>query len=239
VRSLEIVRAVPEDGAMSDLAVRHLVKCYPTADGELPILRGVDLELSRGEALAIVGPSGAGKSTLLYIVGVLDTPTSGEVRLLDASPHQSSPLQQAAFRNQKVGFVFQDHHLLPQCTVLENVLLPAIPLGITAETEARARSLLERVGLSARLTHRPAQLSGGERQRVAVCRALINEPVLLLADEPTGNLDRATAESVGGLLLDLNREQRTILICVTHSTELASRFPRRSELRDGELHDVS
>jgi lipoprotein-releasing system ATP-binding protein len=224
---------------MSDLAVRRLVKSYPTASGELPILRGVDLELSRGEALAIVGPSGAGKSTLLYILGVLDAPTSGEVRLLEASPHQLSPVEQAAFRNRQVGFVFQDHHLLPQCTVLENVLLPAIPLGITAETEARARLLLVRVGLSNRLTHRPAQLSGGERQRVAVCRALINQPVLLLADEPTGNLDRATAEAVGGLLLELHCEQRTILICVTHSTELAARFPRRCELRDGTLHDAT
>ena len=222
----------------ADLTVRRLVKRYPTADGELPILQGVDLELSRGDALAIVGPSGAGKSTLLYIVGVLDAPTSGDVRLMDQSPHALSPAEQAAFRNRHVGFIFQDHHLLPQCTVLENVLLPAIPGGIAVETEARARSLLDRVGLSARLEHRPAQLSGGERQRVAVCRALINQPVLLLADEPTGNLDRATAEAVGGLLLDLHHEQRTILICVTHSTELANRFPRRSELRDGLLHDL-
>jgi lipoprotein-releasing system ATP-binding protein len=137
-----------------------------------------------------------------------------------------------------VGFVFQDHHLLPQCTVLENVLIPALPNGITAEVQQRAQALLNRVGLSERLDHQPAQLSGGERQRVAVCRALINRPVLLLADEPTGNLDRATAEQVGNLLTELNREQQTILLCVTHSHELAQKFPRRCELRDGVLKDI-
>jgi lipoprotein-releasing system ATP-binding protein len=222
----------------ADLAVRRLSKSFPTAEGTLSILQGVDLDLARGDALAIVGPSGAGKSTLLYIVGALDTPTAGEVSLLGEQPHALSATEQAQFRNRRVGFVFQDHHLLPQCTVLENVLIPAIPGGITPALDARARELLSRVGLSARLTHRPAQLSGGERQRVAVCRALINQPVLLLADEPTGNLDRATAEAVGGLLLDLNREQQTILICVTHSHELAQRFPRRCELRDGKLHEL-
>jgi len=223
---------------MADLTVRNLVKDYPRADGALSILHGVDLELSRGDALAIVGPSGAGKSTLLYILGVLDAPTSGQVTLQGQQPHTLSAVEQAMFRNRHVGFIFQDHHLLPQCTVLENVLIPALPGGVTANVESRARSLLERVGLSARLTHQPAQLSGGERQRVAVCRALINQPVLLLADEPTGNLDRATAETVGVLLLELNREQQTVLVCVTHSLELAQRFPRRNELRDGKLRDL-
>jgi lipoprotein-releasing system ATP-binding protein len=222
---------------MPDLSVRNLVKQYPTAEGALSILEGVDLELNRGEALAVTGPSGAGKSTLLYILGALEPCTSGEVLLEGQSPLALSAVKQAAFRNQRVGFIFQDHHLLPQCTVLENVIIPAMPGGITAEIETRARGLLDRVGLSQRLEHRPAQLSGGERQRVAVCRALINQPLLLLADEPTGNLDRATAEQVGALLLDLNREQRTILICVTHSQELAQRFPKKCELRDGRLKE--
>jgi lipoprotein-releasing system ATP-binding protein len=222
---------------MPDLSVRNLVKQYPTAEGALSILEGVDLELNRGEALAVTGPSGAGKSTLLYILGALEPCTSGEVLLEGQSPLALSAVKQAAFRNQRVGFIFQDHHLLPQCTVLENVVIPAMPGGITVEIEGRARGLLDRVGLSQRLEHRPAQLSGGERQRVAVCRALINQPLLLLADEPTGNLDRATAEQVGALLLDLNREQRTILICVTHSQELAQRFPKKCELRDGRLKE--
>lgn len=222
--------------APPDLAVRDLVKDYMSEAGTLSILRGVQLELRRGSALAITGPSGAGKSTLLYILGVLDTPTSGTVSLLGQDPFGLTAPEQAAFRNRHVGFVFQDHHLLPQCNVLENVLIPTLPGGgVTPETEQRARRLLERVGLGQRLEHRPAQLSGGERQRVAVCRALINQPVLLLADEPTGNLDRRTADSVGSLLLELNQEEQTILVCVTHSQELAGRFPDRRELRDGTL----
>jgi len=221
------------------LVIRGLSKRYPTPDGELRILEGVDLALERGSALAIVGPSGAGKSTLLYVLGALDTPTEGTVTLLSENPHAMNPTQQAAFRNRHVGFVFQDHHLLPQCTVLENVLIPTLAgEGATAEMEQRARKLLGRVGLSARLDHLPAKLSGGERQRVAVCRALIHQPTLLLADEPTGNLDRASAEAVGTLLLELHREQNTILMCVTHSLDLANRFPRRLELRDGHLRDI-
>lgn len=221
------------------LVIRRLSKHYPTPDGELRILEGVDLALERGSALAIVGPSGAGKSTLLYVLGALDTPTEGTVTLLNENPHAMNPTQQAAFRNRHVGFVFQDHHLLPQCTVLENVLIPTLAgEGATSVMEQRARKLLDRVGLSARLDHLPAKLSGGERQRVAVCRALIHQPTLLLADEPTGNLDRASAESVGTLLLELHREQNTILMCVTHSLDLANRFPRRLELRDGHLRDV-
>ncbi len=221
------------------LVARGLEKSYPTPDGELRILHGVDFALERGSALAITGPSGAGKSTLLYLLGALDTPTRGTVTLQGEDPHAMNPTQQAAFRNRHVGFVFQDHHLLPQCTVLENVLIPTLAgAGATAEMEARARKLLERVGLSARLDHLPAKLSGGERQRVAVCRALIHQPTLLLADEPTGNLDRASADAVGTLLLELHREQNTILLCVTHSLELANRFPRKFELRDGHLIEV-
>ncbi len=221
---------------MPTLEVRQLNKDYATADGTLSILRGLDLSMQRGEALAITGPSGSGKSTLLYILGALDAPTSGGVALDGNDPFALNETQQAEFRNRQIGFIFQDHHLLPQCTVLENVLLPSLPgQGTTAATETRARDLLNRVGLAHRIAHRPAQLSGGERQRVAVCRALINQPTLLLADEPTGNLDRTTAESVGSLLLDLNREFNTLLVCVTHSTDLADRFPRHCELRDGRL----
>ncbi len=225
--------------AAAELIVRDLVKRYQSAEGSLDILRGVQLSMARGDALAIVGPSGSGKSTLLYMLGLLDTPTSGEVVLAGQRPQALDRTTQAAFRNRHIGFVFQDHHLLPQCNVLENVLIPTLAAaGTLMDVNARARQLLERVGLADRLKHRPAQLSGGERQRVAVCRALINQPTLLLADEPTGNLDRATADAVGTLLLDLNREQNTLLICVTHSSELAQRFPRQCELRDGQLHDV-
>ena len=220
------------------LSVCQLAKDYVTAEGTLSILKSLDLTMQRGEALAITGPSGSGKSTLLYMLGALDTPTAGRIQLEGRDPFQLNATQQAEFRNRQIGFIFQDHHLLPQCNVLENVLIPTLPgAGATPESEARARELLARVGLAERMGHRPAQLSGGERQRVAVCRALINRPALLLADEPTGNLDRSTAEAVGSLLLDLNREQNTLLICVTHSIELANRFPRHCELQDGRLVD--
>ena len=220
------------------LVVEQLTKNYSTPDGELSILRGIDLSMNRGESLAITGPSGSGKSTLLYLLGSLDVPSSGKVALDGQNPFGLSDAEQARFRNQKIGFIFQDHHLLPQCNVLENVLIPMLAgRGADATAETRARELLQRVGLAERLSHFPAQLSGGERQRVAVCRALINGPALLLADEPTGNLDHATAESVGSLLLDLNREQNTLLICVTHSLELANRFPRHCVLNDGRLDE--
>lgn len=218
------------------LEVRKLSKDYATVEGSLSILRDLDLTMQRGDSLAITGPSGSGKSTLLYILGVLDAPTGGTTLLEGKDPFSLSQARQAEFRNREIGFIFQDHHLLPQCTVLENVLIPTLAgSGAVPDTEARARQLLERVGLAARISHRPAQLSGGERQRVAVCRALINQPTLLLADEPTGNLDRQTAESVGTLLLDLNREFNTLLVCVTHSSGLADRFPKHFELCDGRL----
>jgi lipoprotein-releasing system ATP-binding protein len=220
----------------ADLVVTGLTKQFPSAAGTLEILRGVDLEIHRGEAVVITGPSGSGKSTLLYILGTLDRPTSGKIRVLGSDPFAGSEAELARYRNQNVGFVFQEHHLLPQCSVLENVLIPTLAArGAGAAEEQRARTLLGRVGLGERLAHRPAQLSGGERQRAAVCRALINQPALLLADEPTGNLDRRTAESVGSLLLDIAREQNALLVCVTHSAELASRFPKRYELMDGTL----
>lgn len=224
---------------MSDLSVRQLCKDFSTAAGTLSILKSSDLELNRGESVAITGPSGSGKSTLLYILGLLDVPTSGEYELLGERVSGLSADRLADVRNQKIGFIFQDHHLLPQCTVLENVLIPTIPGRENAvETKRRAEELLKKVGLSERIDHRPGKLSGGERQRVAVCRALINNPVLLLADEPTGSLDPKTAESIGVLLLELAADQETMLVCVTHSIELANKFPRRLDLQDGQLVEV-
>jgi lipoprotein-releasing system ATP-binding protein len=218
------------------LHVEHLAKDYPTRSGALNVLRDVNLNLERGDALAVMGPSGSGKSTLLHILGTLDRPTRGGVRLDGRDPFALSEHALADFRNRNIGFVFQDHHLLPQCSVFENVLIPTLVARDDREAmKTWARQLLDRVGLSARLDHRPAELSGGERQRVAVARALIHRPVLLLADEPTGNLDRRTAESIGKLLLDLHREANTILIVVTHSMELADPFPRLFVMEDGTL----
>jgi lipoprotein-releasing system ATP-binding protein len=218
------------------LQVRDLCKDYPTRSGSLSVLRHLNFDLAPGESLAVIGPSGSGKSTLLYILGTLEQPTSGSVHLADRDPFSLPERALADFRNRHIGFVFQDHHLLPQCTVLENVLIPTlVATGDRAKIEAWARELLDRVGLSGRLEHRPAELSGGERQRVAVARALIHRPVLLLADEPTGNLDRHTAQAVGQLLLDLHRQERNILVVVTHSAELARLFPRRMEMLDGTL----
>ncbi len=219
-----------------DLQVENLTKEFVSEAGRLAVLNGAGLRMQRGEALAVTGPSGSGKSTLLYILGTLERPTSGSVKLLGEDAFARSDAELARYRNQKIGFIFQDHHLLPQCDVLENVLIPALAgKGAGATETKRATELLDRVGLKNRISHRPGQLSGGERQRVAVCRALINQPVLLLADEPTGNLDRTNAEAVGDLLLEMSKLQQAVLICVTHSGELASRFPRRCELVDGRL----
>jgi lipoprotein-releasing system ATP-binding protein len=222
------------------LAVRDLSKDYPTRSGPLPILRGVNLSLDRGESLAVMGPSGSGKSTLLHILGTLDHPTAGTVTLDGTDPFALPEAELAAFRNRQIGFVFQDHHLLPQCSVLENVLVPTLVSRGTdpAVAEGYARELLQRVGLAERLDHRPAELSGGERQRVAVARALVLKPALLLADEPTGNLDRKTAQAVGELLLELHRQENTVLVVVTHSPELARLLPRRAEMADGALVDA-
>jgi lipoprotein-releasing system ATP-binding protein len=218
------------------LHVEHLGKDYPTRSGLLSVLRDVDLKLERGEAAAVMGPSGSGKSTLLHILGTLDEPSRGSVRLEGTNPFALAPAALADFRNRHIGFVFQDHHLLPQCSVLENVLIPTL---VAREDRGAihkwARELLDRVGLADRLDHRPAELSGGERQRVAVARALIHRPVLLLADEPTGNLDRRSAQAVGQLLLELHREQGNILVVVTHSRELADAFPRVLGMDDGTL----
>ena len=229
-----------QESATADISLAGLSKDFTGTAGQLSILRNVDLSLSRGDALAVTGPSGSGKSPLLYIVGMLDELTAGKIEVLGSDPTGMSESELAKFRNQHIGFIFQDHHLLPQCTVLENVLIPLLAgNGVADADEQRARELLTRVGLADRVTHRPAQLSGGERQRVAVCRALINQPEILLADEPTGNLDHATAEAVGDLLLELSREQNVLLICVTHSTELANRFPQHMELRNGRLEPAS
>jgi lipoprotein-releasing system ATP-binding protein len=221
------------------LNVENVTKSYPTPRGELPILSGISLALKRGDAAAIMGPSGSGKSTLLYLLGALEPPTSGRVALDGQDPYALGERAQAAFRNRHIGFVFQDHSLLPQCSVLENVLAPtlAAPPGEprTKDDEMRARALLEHVGLSDRLEHRPAELSGGEKQRAAVARALIRDPTLVLCDEPTGNLDRASADAVASLLLDLHAARRTILVVVTHSAALAERFPIRFEMVDGRL----
>jgi lipoprotein-releasing system ATP-binding protein len=214
------------------LVVEHLDKDYPTRSGPLVVLHDFNLVVNRGEALAIMGPSGSGKSTLLHILGTLDHPTRGTVTLDNLNPFTLPESELAKFRNRRIGFVFQDHHLLPQCNVLENVLIPTLvnPDVNRAEVEKYAHDLLNRVGLSHRLNHQPAELSGGERQRVAVARSLIQKPVLLLADEPTGNLDRKSAQAVGELLLELHRQEHTILVTVTHSPELAKLFPKLVEM---------
>jgi lipoprotein-releasing system ATP-binding protein len=218
------------------LEVANLSKEYPTPQGGLSILEDVSLSLTRGESVAIMGPSGSGKSTLLYILGALEPPSAGSVRLDGQDPFQLKERELAAFRNQEIGFIFQDHCLLPQCSVIENVLTPTlVAKADDQEAETRARSLLEQVGLAGRIEHRPAELSGGEKQRVALARALVMRPLLLLCDEPTGNLDHKSADVVASLLLELHRQQETILIVVTHSAELAARFPVRYELLERRL----
>jgi lipoprotein-releasing system ATP-binding protein len=214
--------------------LKNVSKDY--GDGE--VLRDVNLRLNRDEAIAIVGPSGSGKSTLLNIIGTLDRPTSGAVSFDGVDLLKLSTDEIAAVRNRKLGFVFQLHHLLPQCTILENVLMPTLAAagkGRNDEAHSRAERLLDRVGLGSRKLQRPGQLSGGERQRAAVVRALINQPRLLLADEPTGSLDRASAENLRDLLVEVNRDEGVALVVVTHSMELASNFRRIFEMDDGSL----
>ena len=217
------------------LKMKSVSRSFQTSGGMLEILKDVNLELSSGEAVALRGPSGCGKSTLLHLAGTLDEPTSGEVQVLSENPWDLDASRLAAFRNQHIGFVFQEHQLLPQCSVLENVLLPALAgFGDSArKLQSRARQLLDQVGLADRMSHRPAALSGGERQRVSVCRALIHQPSLLLADEPTGNLDPVTAESVGQLLLKMAAEHQAGLLCVTHSDQLSGSFPHVAMMKQG------
>jgi len=231
------------------LTLSNVTKRYesPGSGNSLTVLDDISLQLERGQSLAIVGPSGSGKSTLLQIVGTLDRPSSGTVQLDGQDLNQLNDVELAAVRNRKVGFVFQFHYLLPQCTVLENVLVPTLakvnvppgssaPPAPTESAETRANRLLKRVGLAERINHRPGELSGGERQRVAVVRALINQPWLLLADEPTGSLDHASAQQLGQLLVELNREEGVTLIVVTHARELAAKMGKQSELKDGKLN---
>jgi len=225
------------------LEVAGVRKRYDSAEGGegLEVLKGLDLRVRAGETLAVVGPSGSGKSTLLNIIGGLDRPTAGRVLLAGRDLAELSEAELAAVRNREIGFVFQLHHLLPQCTVLENVLVPTLVAdrSVRAAAVGRAMDLLGRVGLAERADYLPGRLSGGERQRVAVVRALINGPRLLLADEPTGSLDRARAEELIALLVELNRQMQITLIVVTHSTALAERMDRVLELRDGVLVEGS
>ncbi len=221
------------------LVVEKLTKEYPTPRGNLRILSDVSFRLERGQAASIVGPSGCGKSTLLYVVGALEPPTSGTVTLDNEDPFTLAEREVAAFRNTRVGFVFQDHLLLPQCTVLENVLVPTLVADSASDIVDRAVTLLDNVGLKSRLEHRPAELSGGERQRVALARALIQQPPLLLCDEPTGNLDQESAEVVSSLLLELHHAQQTILVVVTHNAELAERCGIRYRLHAQRLERLS
>lgn len=212
----------------------EITRSFRLGGETVEVLRGVTFTLGAGEALAVTGPSGSGKSTLLHVLGTLDAPSSGRVEIDGRDPAGLSEPELARFRNRAIGFVFQDHHLLPQYTVLENALLPALAFrGDRAAARERARELLERVGLGHRLRHRPAELSGGERQRVAVARALVNRPGLLLCDEPTGSLDRASAGAVVDLLFELHREQGTALVVVSHDEQLAGRFGRRCRLVEG------
>jgi len=222
------------------LQLAGVTKEFIPATGAAPlkILSALDLEVRAGESLAIIGPSGSGKSTLLNLIGSLDRPTSGKVLLDGQDLTALDDRALAQVRNRRIGFIFQGHHLLPQCSVLENVLVPTLADGNTGADEAalnRAKSLLQRVGLGERMDHRPAQLSGGERQRTAVVRALINQPKLLLADEPTGALDQTSAGNLADLLVELNREEKIALIVVTHSPALAARMSRALEIRNGRL----
>lgn len=217
------------------LTVSHVTKDYPTPTGPLRILENVSFSMAAGEAAAIMGPSGSGKSTLLYILGALDRPTGGTVTLAGDDPFTLKPNALAAFRNRRIGFVFQDHALLPQCSVLENVLVPMLVGAPEPDAPSRAKALVDRVGLGSRLGHRPAQLSGGEKQRVAIARALIRQPQLLLCDEPTGNLDGESANAVATLLFELHKAQNTVLVVVTHSDTLAARFPVRFHLHQRSL----
>jgi len=221
---------------MSSLVVENVAKEFPTRGEPLVVLRDASFELTAGENVAIVGPSGSGKSTLLHVIGTLDHPTSGTVKLDGQDPFELDEPQLARFRNQNIGFVFQDHHLLPQLSVLENVLIPTVADGSPdRQTIHRASELVERVGLGGRVDHRPAELSGGERQRVGVARALIRQPKLVLADEPTGNLDHPNAMAIGKLLVDLQQQEDAMLVVVTHSSDLAALLQRQLRLADGVL----
>ena len=223
------------------IEMTNLCKEYPHGDHTVPVLRDVDLELEAGDMVAIVGASGVGKSTLLHVLGTLDLPTSGSIRFNGEEITEMGPARLAEFRNKEIGFVFQFHHLLPEFSALENVMMPALIQRVPrAEAAHRARNILGRVGLARRLTHKPSELSGGEQQRVALARAMVLGPSLLLADEPTGNLDKRTGEEIHELFVELNRERGSTLLVVTHNRELAEMMPRCLRMLDGggleELH---
>ena len=221
------------------LDVTGVSKHYPGPAGSISVLSGIDLRIDNGESVSIVGPSGSGKSTLLHILGALDPPSAGTVRFDGVDPYALDERSLAAFRNRQVGFVFQDHHLLPQCSVLENVLIPTLVAeGAGAAFRSRALELLDAVGLGHRLHHRPAELSGGEKQRVSIARALVCHPQLVLCDEPTGNLDHEATRAVADLLLELHGIQRTILVVVTHNLDLARRFAATYRLADARLRPL-
>jgi lipoprotein-releasing system ATP-binding protein len=221
------------------LSVRNLCKEFRTSAETLNILQDVQLQMQSGQDISIVGPSGSGKSTLLYILGTLDQPTTGKIELGGVNPFELSPPKLAAFRNQSIGFVFQDHHLLPQLPLIDNVLLPALALGPpTQELRTRAEMLIEAVGLAERRQHLPGELSGGERQRTAVARALLMKPRLILADEPTGNLDEQSSQRVAELLIELPKREGAMLIVVTHSSSLACKASRRMQLQSRQLVEI-
>ena len=221
---------------MTVLEARDLEKTYAHSSGPVQVLSGLNLDVSEGEVVAIVGKSGVGKSTLLHILGTLDDPTHGEVKILGQEVFAMNDMDLSSFRNQHIGFVFQFHHLLPEFSALENVVLPALIHGHNPdESRKHAEGLLERVGLSHRLSHKPAQLSGGEQQRVALARALVMKPGIVLADEPTGNLDPKTGSGVHELFLDISRELKTTVIVATHNADLAARSDRRLRLTEGRL----
>jgi lipoprotein-releasing system ATP-binding protein len=217
------------------LEVSGLSKEYSAGGMRLPVLSEINLVMHSGESISIVGPSGSGKSTLLYAIGALEPPSAGTIILDGQNPYTMDEPSLAAFRNQRIGFVFQDHHLLPQCTVLENVLIPTLVARAESSVRTRAHHLVAQVGLSTRATHFPHELSGGEKQRVALARALIMQPRLLLCDEPTGNLDRDSTETVASLILELHRDQKNILVVVTHNLEVAGRFALQYRLADSRL----
>ncbi|HEV7986798.1 MAG TPA: lipoprotein-releasing ABC transporter ATP-binding protein LolD [Steroidobacteraceae bacterium] len=224
------------ENADAVLAARGVRRAFREGSSTLAVLTGIELEVRRGERLAIIGASGSGKTTLLQILGGLDRPDAGQVLVAGRDIHALTERERGALRNRSIGFVYQFHHLLPEFSALENVAMPLLVRRETVRSAAaRARALLSRVGLEQRLTHKPHQLSGGERQRTAVARALVTTPQLVLADEPTGNLDGANAEQVFALMLELNREMGTSLVVVTHDPRLAARMDRVLELADGQL----